>query len=80
MFPIIHNSVRFFINLSFQRGHFVVVRCQTDEDFSRWKRSLESQTIDYYKMNYVKPVLYSQPSTEKVNTILHSQLYLLHNY
>ena len=48
----------------------MVLRCHTDEDFSRWKRSLESQTVDYCKMNCVKPVLYSEPSKQKVGLII----------
>lgn len=55
--------------LHLQRGHYLMVRCPTPNDFENWKVSLESQTTDNVKAVHIRPVLNSQPHPSKVKIL-----------
>ncbi|XP_064607128.1 uncharacterized protein LOC135471735 isoform X1 [Liolophura sinensis] len=52
------------------RGHYLMVRCPTPNDFENWRVSLESQTTDNVKAVHVRPVLNSQPHPSKKVVII----------
>lgn len=38
-----------------QKGHYVVVRCSTRQEAERWRRALETHTVEDFASQYVQP-------------------------
>lgn len=38
-----------------QKGHYVVVRCSSRQEAERWRRALETHTVEDFASQYVQP-------------------------
>lgn len=38
-----------------QKGHYVVVRCASKQEAERWRKALETHTVEDFTSQYVQP-------------------------
>ncbi|XP_022244923.1 uncharacterized protein LOC106462082 isoform X2 [Limulus polyphemus] len=60
---VLDNNV---IGIDDKKGHYVVVRCQDEEETEDWFRSLQTQCRENFNMTYIQPVRYPLKSHKDV--------------